>query len=196
MASSKRGLRFGRRAVDFVGEDHVREDGAAAEDEFATFRAVFEDFGAGDVGGHQIGRELDALEAQVADIGDGFDEQRLREARCAGDEAMTAAEQGDEHFINDMLLADDDLSDLHKEALACGGEQFDDLAFGEGFGRRRKVGRGAHEDVVDYQTAARVPSFHPRSDCLRLMVSVETRGHLRFNRRNKLEHNSFHDVSR
>ena len=44
---------------------------------------------------------------------------------------MTAAEKGDEHFINDVLLTDDDFADFRKETLACGGEEFDDLAFGE-----------------------------------------------------------------
>jgi hypothetical protein len=52
---------------------------------------------------------------------------------------VAAAEQGDEHFINDVQLADDDLSDLREEPLACGGEQFDDLAFGERF---RKTAEG------------------------------------------------------
>jgi hypothetical protein len=44
-----------------------------------------------------------------------------------------------------MLLAYDDFSDFRKETLACGGEEFDDLAFGERGGRRRKVGGSAHE---------------------------------------------------
>jgi len=39
--------------------------------------SVLEDFGAGDVGGHKVGRELDALEVEMENPRDGFDEQRL-----------------------------------------------------------------------------------------------------------------------
>jgi len=55
---------------------------------------------------------------------------------------VAAGEEGDEHFINDMLLADDDFSDFVEEALACGGEEFDKLTFGERCGG---VGGSAHE---------------------------------------------------
>ena len=59
-------LGFRRRAVDLVGQDHVAEDRAFEKPELAAARAaVFLDhLGAGDVGGHQVGRELDAAELQ------------------------------------------------------------------------------------------------------------------------------------
>ena len=66
------GLRLGRRAVDLVGQHHVGEDRPVQEDELAPagLGVVLQDVGAGDVGGHQVGRELDALERQVQDLGD------------------------------------------------------------------------------------------------------------------------------
>ena len=64
------GLGLGRRAVDLVGQHHVGEDRSLEEDETAPagLGVVLEDVGAGDVGRHQVGRELDALERQVQDL--------------------------------------------------------------------------------------------------------------------------------
>ena len=59
----QRGLRLRRRAVDLVGEQDVREDRALAELELAGARVV--DERPGDVAGHQVGRELDALRVEA-----------------------------------------------------------------------------------------------------------------------------------
>ena len=65
------GLRLGRRAVDFVGQDDVGEERPFEEPALARAgRAVlFQDFGAGDVGRHQVGRELHAAEREVQRTG-------------------------------------------------------------------------------------------------------------------------------
>ncbi len=59
-------LRLGRRAVDFIGENDVREQRPLQEAELALAgRAVLLDhLGAGDVRRHQVGRELDTAEIQ------------------------------------------------------------------------------------------------------------------------------------
>jgi hypothetical protein len=57
----QRGLRLRWGAVDLVGEE-IREDRARAELEVGG--ALVEDRRAGDVGRHQVGRELDAPEAE------------------------------------------------------------------------------------------------------------------------------------
>ena len=55
----ERGLRLGWGAVDFVSEDDVREHRALRKAKLLPARAVvFQQFGARDVAGHQIGREL------------------------------------------------------------------------------------------------------------------------------------------
>ena len=41
-------------------------------------------------------------------LGDAFDEQRFGEARRAGEEAMSAGEEGDEQLLDRFLLTDDD----------------------------------------------------------------------------------------
>jgi hypothetical protein len=63
----QRGLGLGRGAVDLVGQDEVGEDRARLELELRRplLASVLDDVGADDVGGHQVGRELDAAEGQV-----------------------------------------------------------------------------------------------------------------------------------
>ncbi len=58
----QRRLRLRRSAVDLVGEQQVGEDRAGAELELGG--ALVEHRRAGHVGGHQVGRELDAREAE------------------------------------------------------------------------------------------------------------------------------------
>ncbi len=88
----------------------------------------FEDLGAGDVRRHQIRRELDALEVEIEDAGERLDQQRLREAGHAGDQAVSAREERDQYFFDDFVLTDDDLAQLGEDLLAafgdllCGGD--------------------------------------------------------------------------
>ena len=49
----------------------------------------------------------------------GLDEQRLGQTRHAGDQAMAAGEERDQHLIDHRVLADDDLADLAEDALAA-----------------------------------------------------------------------------
>ena len=55
-------LRFRRRAVDFVGQDDVVKQRPLDEAElaFAGLAILLQHVGPGDVGGHQVGGELDA----------------------------------------------------------------------------------------------------------------------------------------
>ena len=118
----QRGLRFGRRAVDFVGQHHVREQRPFDEAKRPLAgRVVFlQHVGARDVGGHQVGRELDALEAQVEHARKRADEQRLGQARHADQQHVAAAEDGDQHLFDHLLLADDDARDLGHHFLIRG----------------------------------------------------------------------------
>ena len=61
MASREGGLGLWGGPVDFVAEDDVGEDGAGAEDESGTVAVPYGD--AGDVGGEEVWRELDPVEA-------------------------------------------------------------------------------------------------------------------------------------
>ena len=118
-------LRLRRRAVDFVGQDHVGEQRALEEAELAVAgRAVLHDHvRPRNVGGREVGRELDAAEAQVERAAQGADHQRLGQARHAFQKAMPAAEQADEQFFDDRRLPHDDLAQLVHD-LAAGGVEF------------------------------------------------------------------------
>ena len=60
------GLRFGRGTVDFVGKDEVSEDGAVLELKFAASAPCFhDDVGAENIGGHEVGSELNAVEREI-----------------------------------------------------------------------------------------------------------------------------------
>ena len=61
----------------------------------------------GDVRGHQVGRKLDPLEADVQDRGQGADHQRLGQARYAFQQAMPAGEDRGKQLLDDVVLADD-----------------------------------------------------------------------------------------
>ena len=87
----ERALRLGGRAVDLVGEDDIREDGAVLEREPATGIGLADHHGAGDVRRHQVGRELDARELQGKRVSDGPDERRLAQPRDALEKHVSPA---------------------------------------------------------------------------------------------------------
>ena len=68
--------------------------------------------GAGDVGGHQVGRELHAAELHVQRAGQRAGHQRLAQAGHAVQQHVPAAKQADQERIDDVVLPDDDLAHL------------------------------------------------------------------------------------
>ncbi len=99
------GLDLGGRAVDLVDEDEVVEERAGEEVEAALVGA--EDLGAGHVGGHQVGRALDAGEVGVEAGGQGLDGAGLGEAGRALDEQVPAGEDADGEALDEPLVADE-----------------------------------------------------------------------------------------
>jgi hypothetical protein len=91
----QRRLRARRGAVDLVGQDHVAEDRPAVEHEAPPAALVLlQDPRPGDVGRHQVGRELDAAEHQVERVGRALDERGLAQARRALEQHVPAGEEG------------------------------------------------------------------------------------------------------
>ena len=109
------GVRLGRGAVDFVGQQELREDRAGAEAEL--LRLHVEDRRAGHVGGHQVGRELNAAELQAQHAAQRPHEQRLAQARHGFDQHVAAGEQGHERPEDQLVLADVDLGDLRGDPV-------------------------------------------------------------------------------
>jgi hypothetical protein len=114
----QRRLGLGRRAVDLVGENHVAEDRAFQELERpqAGGLVFLNDFGAGDVGRHQVGSELNAAELEREGLGQGADHQRLGQPWHADEQAVPFGEHRDQQLFDHLLLADDDLAQLESDA--------------------------------------------------------------------------------
>jgi hypothetical protein len=129
----QRRLGLRRGAVDLVGEHDVREDRAALELE-ALHAVLFGDHvGAHDVGGHQVGRELDARERRVDGLGERPHEHRLAEAGDTFEQRVSAAEEAHQHAFDDRLLPDDHRPDLFAQLAQVGSEGSDagfDVALG------------------------------------------------------------------
>ena len=118
-------LGLGRGPVDFVGQTDLREDRPPLElEEPLAVGRLHDHVGAEDVGGHQVGRELDAVEVEVERLGQGADQQGLAQARHAFQQAMPADEQAGQDAVDDVVVADDDPADL----LVDRGVAVDELA--------------------------------------------------------------------
>ena len=112
------GLRFWRRAVDFVGQKQVREDRPVDKAEFPMARlpVIVNDFRPGDVGRHQVGCELNAAEFERQALGQRLHQQGLRQARNALEDAVPAGKNAGHEFVDHVVLADDDRMDLLADA--------------------------------------------------------------------------------
>jgi len=126
-------LHLRSRAVDLVREQQVREDRPAVNTEFAGL--LIDDFGPEDVRRQHIDGELDPLEVEVDGLGNGVDQERLREARHALQQQVAAGEERDHHAFDDDVLADDDQADAFTHGA-------DELLGGLGGGHGTKGVRG------------------------------------------------------
>ena len=99
-ALQQRGLCARRHAVNLVDQQQVGEDRTSVEGKI--LRAGSQNRGAKNVGGHQVGRGLDALEAETEQPAQGFHDQRLGGARHAFQQRMALAENGDQNFLDHL----------------------------------------------------------------------------------------------
>ena len=110
----QRALHFGRRAIDFVGQDQIRKDRAKLGREFAGARIV--DERADEIGGQKIGGKLQSLEAGLNAGGQRFDGERFGQAGNAFEQEMTIGEQSEQEPIDQIFLTDDNVADLLRGA--------------------------------------------------------------------------------
>ena len=117
------GLRLRGGAVDFVGQQQVGEDRARWKRKRAlAVVGDLEDVGADDVGGHQVGRELDAGEVELERGGEGAHEHRLAQAGQPFQQQVAVGQQGDERVAHHVALPDDDAARLRLRSwLRCRG---------------------------------------------------------------------------
>ena len=82
-------------------------------------RVLLDDVGARDVGRHQVRRELDARELEVQHLGQGVHDQGLGQPGDAGDDAVAAHEERDQHLLDHVVLPDDELAQLAHDPVAA-----------------------------------------------------------------------------
>jgi hypothetical protein len=106
----QRGLRARGSAVDFVDEKEVSEYRTAVQRESAVTQ--IEDVRSGDVGGHEVGRALNALKAETADARQRFHGERFGKAGDAFYYRVASADENKQKLIDDFALADNDLREF------------------------------------------------------------------------------------
>jgi hypothetical protein len=91
--------------------------GTAAETQLprAGLLVFLDHLRAGDVRGHQIGRELNPVVRKIECIGQRVDHERLGEPGNSDQKAVPAREDRDQEFLEDRVLPDDHLAHLSLE---------------------------------------------------------------------------------
>jgi hypothetical protein len=135
---------LGGGAVDLVGQQEVGEDRAGEELQLAAagLGVLLDDVDARDVGGHQVGGELDPAELHVERPRQRARHQSLADPGHPQEQDVPAAEQADEQVVDHRLLADDHLGHLLADAEPRVAEPGDDrgVVVGEVFGGGRVGG--------------------------------------------------------
>jgi hypothetical protein len=127
-------------AVDLVGQQQVGEDRTRLEAELALAVLLDQDVGADDVGRHQVGRELDAVEGAVDDVGDGAHQHRLAQARHSLEKGVAVGDEADQRLADEIVLAHDDRLDLGLDGPRAVGELLNGQLGRLGLERGRHVG--------------------------------------------------------
>jgi len=161
----ERGLRLGGRAVDLVAQQDMPEDRPLDEPHPPLARPLFlvEDLGPGDVRGHQVGRELDAFEADVQDLRQRADHQGLGQPGHAHQQDVPAREDRRQDLLDHLALADDDLAQLadhHVSRVAELVQELGDPVAGSRHGGVR-LGRGGSRNLATLTTIV-VPRVRAR----------------------------------
>ena len=82
---------------------------------------------ADEVGGHEVGRELDAAEGAAEHVGERLDGQRLGQAGDALEQHVAAGQQRDQQALEHRVLADDDALDLVERLLEARARVLEDV---------------------------------------------------------------------
>ena len=111
----QRRLHLRRRTVDLVGQHDVGEHRAPFDVEGLVGGA--EDARADEIGGQQIGGELQAVERAADDRGERLDRQCLGQTGHTFEQYMAAGDEADEQTLDGPVLAHDHLLHLEQRRL-------------------------------------------------------------------------------
>ena len=121
---------LGRRVVDLVRQDDVREDRAGKNSR--KRRPVSGSSSMTSVpviGRHEVRSELNAAEVQLQGLGDGRGHQRFAKSGQAQQQHMTATQQADQNQLERLALAIDGLGHLVHEGVVRLPESLDQHQF-------------------------------------------------------------------
>lgn len=71
--------------------------------------------GSDDIGGKEIGRELDAAKASRKSLCEGVDSEGFGETGEAFDEEVVTGEEADQHAVDEVMLPDEDAGDFRTQ---------------------------------------------------------------------------------
>ncbi len=106
-------LGLGGRTVDFVGKHHRSENGTLDELEVAF---AVQNLRASDVGGHQVGGELNAAEGKTKGAGKGVDHKGFGQTRHTKEQTVSTGEKSQQEGVDSLMLSHDDFAHLVAES--------------------------------------------------------------------------------
>ena len=119
-------LGLGRRTIDLIGQKDVGEDRAFLEVEmFFAGVALVHHVTPHDITRHEVGRELDAREGQMQNVGDRRHDLGLADTGNTLEQHVSLGKQADQSAVDDFIVTDDDLGDLFLDQLEAFGELTD-----------------------------------------------------------------------
>ena len=140
-------LRFGGSTVYFIRQHHIGKKRPVDEAERSPAGGLIllQNVRAGDVRRHQVRGELDSFEAQIQDLAQGGNQQRLRQSRHAFQQSVAAAKNRDQHLLHHFMLPHDDATQFFLHSCVNGVQL---LHLGTVIAEGSRIGgsrEGAHE---------------------------------------------------
>ncbi len=141
--------------------------------------AFFEDLGAENVGGHQVGRALDALVVEAENRAQSLDQSGLGETGDADQQRVAAAQQRDQGLLDYFALTKNDFADAlthQAEASAQGLDLGNEISGGSVDGCSGSQAERSLFKLYDGRKAdpkLRLRQFLPGGDCLRREAAAD-----------------------
>jgi hypothetical protein len=90
----------------------------------SAMRVADNDIRARNVSGHEVGRELDAIELHVQRFGQRSHQQRFTQSGHAFQQRVSSGEEADHNFVDNVAMTDDYLTKLSSDRRILSPEGF------------------------------------------------------------------------
>jgi hypothetical protein len=108
-------MRLGRSAVNLVGKENIRKNGSFIKEELLLLGMI--DMRSGNIGGHEVGCELNSVKLAAKGRSEAFRKQRFSKARYAFDKHVSARKNTADDSGYKLLLPDEQLRRLGSQIL-------------------------------------------------------------------------------